>query len=758
MKKVFLWTLVSVMLVTGLIVYKLIQGKTGTGSLAITIPFDKTVFPGDMAPPLFAWDDQTPEVLKWRVEITSGDSVFAGPDEVNEKYWKPQWEAWNGILKETPGRSFTMKVSGVKHKVVSNAEIDFTISADRVEAPIFVRSVPLPFKFARENMKKIKWIWGSVSSGEKATPLLEDLPTCGNCHSFTPDGKKLAMDVDANNDKGAFVITSFKENTEIANDSIISWSTFQEGKFTYGLLSQISPDGRYVVSTLRDCEIFTDRPDLEYSQLFFPFKGILVVYDKLEKRFFELEGANDTLFVQSNPTWTPDGKHILFSKAPAQHYPESGIHNGSVAKYADMKTYLEFEKSYVNRDSLMKFDIYMIPFNEGKGGMAVPLDGASGNGLSNYFPRVSPDGKWLVFCQAESFMLLQKDSKLVIKPMSGGTAKTLEYNTDNMNSWHSWSPNSKWMVFSSKTFGPYTQLFLTHINEDGTNTPPVYLDLFSFPDYANNIPEFVNTAWSPDYKMVPSFLTEDEFIIRNGEILQKSGDEQAAFVAFDKAVRKFPDKPAGYFKRGRILLNQQQYSQALNDLTRALQLEKHSDYFVTRGVIYLEMDNLKMAEADFSSAIDTDPKDHRPWCYLGVIATKQGDPKTAVTRLQKALDLYPFDFFSWYSLGRVHYSLNKYQAAIDAFTSGISYCDNPSFKPLMLELRGHCRKELNDLNGALADYNAAIRLSPHDPSLYEAKGNIEMKLGLKEDAAKSLATARQLDSKKQDAPARFEVK
>lgn len=60
-------------------------------------------------------------------------------------------------------------------------------------------------------MKKIRWIWGSVSREEKPTALLEDLPTCGNCHSFTPDGRKLAMDVDANNDKGAYVITSFAE-------------------------------------------------------------------------------------------------------------------------------------------------------------------------------------------------------------------------------------------------------------------------------------------------------------------------------------------------------------------------------------------------------------------------------------------------------------------------------------------------------------------------------------------------------------------
>jgi Tol biopolymer transport system component len=61
-------------------------------------------------------------------------------------------------------------------------------------------------------------------------------------------------------------------------------------------------------------------------------------------------------------------------------------------------------------------------------------------------------------------MLLQKDSKLNIVPVDGGEeARQMTCNNTKMNSWHSWSPNGKWLVFASKEFGPYTQLFLTHI-------------------------------------------------------------------------------------------------------------------------------------------------------------------------------------------------------------------------------------------------------------------------------------------------------
>ena len=40
-----------------------------------------------------------------------------------------------------------------------------------------------------------------------------------------------------------------------------------------------------------------------------------------------------------------------------------------------------------------------------------------------------------------------------------------------MNSWHSFSPNGRWLVFSSKSRSPYTQMFLTHVDEQGNDTP-----------------------------------------------------------------------------------------------------------------------------------------------------------------------------------------------------------------------------------------------------------------------------------------------
>ncbi len=117
-------------------------------------------------------------------------------------------------------------------------------------------------------------------------------------------------------------------------------------------------------------------------------------------------------------------------------------------------------------ETQIQYDLYRIPFNEGKGGTAEPIAGASHNGMSNNFPKVSPDGRWIVFVQCRNGQLMRPDSQLYIVPFDGGVARRLRANTSLMNSWHSFSPNGRWLVFSSKARSPYTQMYLTHLDQE----------------------------------------------------------------------------------------------------------------------------------------------------------------------------------------------------------------------------------------------------------------------------------------------------
>jgi dipeptidyl aminopeptidase/acylaminoacyl peptidase len=294
--------------------------------------------------------------------------------------------------------------------------------------------------------------------------------------------------VDYANSKGSYIITNVKEQIVLASKDIITWDNYmpEDGEVSFGLLSQVSPDGRYVISTVKDKSVFIPRSALAFSQLFFPVRGILCIFDRKTGHFRALPGADNPEFVQSNPTWSPDGKYVVFARTKAYDMRHTK-HQGKLPL-----TPSECEE-LIKDGRPFQFDLYRIPFNRGAGGTPEPIKGASNNGMSNFFARYSPDGRWIVFCRAKSYMLLQPDSELYIIPAEGGNARRLRCNTRRMNSWHSWSPNGKWLVFTSKAYSDYTQLCLTHIDENGYSTPPVLLAHLTAPDRAANIPEFVNT-------------------------------------------------------------------------------------------------------------------------------------------------------------------------------------------------------------------------------------------------------------------------
>jgi tetratricopeptide (TPR) repeat protein len=307
-------------------------------------------------------------------------------------------------------------------------------------------------------------------------------------------------------------------------------------------------------------------PPLAFSQLFFPIKGILCVYDRQMKTFQALPGADDPNYVQSNPSWRPDGKYLVFARAKAYDL------KGTKGKGKVLLTREEC-KEFTDDGRPFLFDLYRIPFNQGKGGTPEPLEGASHNGMSNYFAKYSPDGKWIVFCKAKSYMLLQSDSELYIIPAEGGKAERLRANTSRMNSWHSFSPNSRWLVFSSKANSPYTQLFLTHIDEQGQSTPAVLLEHFTTHDRAANIPEFINAEPTTIKKIREQFLNDYSFV-RAGNAFFRQNEPDNAIAEYKEALRMNPNNVQAHLKMGFLLYNVKgKVEEGMAHLNKALELD-----------------------------------------------------------------------------------------------------------------------------------------------------------------------------------------
>jgi hypothetical protein len=401
---------------------------------AIRYPFSQAVFPPEIAAPTFRWEDSGSGADAWLVRIEFPDGAEPLAFESPAPQWTPAQEDWKTIKDRSLGSEAKVTILGVRRAdqlaILSAAQTVIHTSPDEVGAPIFYREVNLPFLEAVRDPSRIRWRFGDVSSAEPPPIVLEKLPVCGNCHSFSKDASVMGMDVDYANDKGSYVILPVAPNMVLQRERIFTWSDYrpEDRQPTFGLLSAISPDGKYAVSTVKDQSVFVAVDDLEYSQLFFPIKGILAVYNRQTGQIHSLPGADDPQYVQSNATWSPDGEYIVFARSKAHTIPRAGSTPSVLLTQEECREFLTEGKTFL-------FDLYRIPFNEGKGGQAEPIEGASQNGTSNYFAKFSPDGKWIVFCRAKSFMLLQPDSELWIMPAEGGEPRRLACNLPTESGW-----------------------------------------------------------------------------------------------------------------------------------------------------------------------------------------------------------------------------------------------------------------------------------------------------------------------------------
>ncbi|MFC1489650.1 tetratricopeptide repeat protein [Candidatus Latescibacterota bacterium] len=626
--------------------------------LVIDYPADGSIFPPEFVPPRFLWNDPSEAVDSWIIEIagdddddimfvlTTGDTPpepdidpncisptnelpNPTPEQASATTWLPSTALWEGIKLASIGKTATLTITGFNSSdpalVLSKGQMTLKTSPDSLGAAIFYRDVPLmpvsseggSIKPLADNaLSLIKWRLKDVSRLDSRV-VLTGIQTCANCHSFSQDGKTMGMDVDGpEGDKGAYAITEVESRTVIEHEDIISWNySFHDkpkGKKTIGFLSQISPNGRFAMTTLNEALYVENYLDYRFLQVFYPTRGILGYYSSETGEMNALPGADDPEYVHCDPAWSPDGSYLVFARARAKdpYTPEQ-----KPAPYANSPN-----------ETPIQYDLCRVPFNNGKGGKAEPIAGASQNGMSNTFPKITPDGKYIIFVKCRNGQLMRPDSRLWIVPATGGEAREMNCNTSLMNSWHSISPNNRWMVFSSKANTPYTQLFLTHLDEFGNDSPAILIPNTTADNRAANIPEFVPLAYDDFTSIeIPDVAYKEHLNMAN--VLFKQGKLNEALDEFNLAL-------------------------AVNPSDEKIQ----ADIYRTMGVAYYVNGYVEEALTHFGRALDIDPSLAEAYVDRGTLFERLGRTEDAVNAFTQALEINPNHILALTSLATIRLS------------------------------------------------------------------------------------------------------
>jgi tetratricopeptide (TPR) repeat protein len=715
-------------------------------TIAIDYPAEGSIFPPDMAAPTFLWRDASEGAAAWSIEVafsdgsagitvrTRGERVRIGeidprviaetnelpkltPQQAAEQSWKPDAETWAAIKKHSAERPATVTISGFGEKdsrqAVSRGRVAIKTSKDPVGAPIFYRDVPLmPSELEKGVIKPLPAnamplvAWRLRNVGESSSRLLlTGLHTCANCHSFSTDGKTLGMDLDGpENDKGAYFVAPIAPQTTIRSENVFTWNSFEPpGRRTIGFMSSVSPNGQFVVSTVNEDVYVNTFKDYRFLQVFYPTRGILVWYSRATGQIQALPGADDPNYVQSNAVWSPDGKYLVFSRAEAvDAYPQGR----ELAKFANDPNEVQIQ-----------YDLYRIPFNGGKGGRAEPIPGASRNGMSNTFPKISPDGRWIVFVECRNGQLMRPDSQLYILPAEGGQARRMDANTSLMNSWHSFSPNGRWLVFSSKSRSPYTQMFLTHLDEEGRDSPAIPIENSTAANRAVNIPEFVNIP--PDGLMkidapAAAFYELYDTALQLGE----KGQNEAAIAVWKKALEQVsPDDTSALAAKahssfGVALAKAGRLDEAIPQFRKAIEIrpanvQAHNNL----GVALVQAGKLDEGIVQLREVLLNAPDNAEARNNLGDALLRKGSLDEAIAQFRKVLEVNPASAGVQFNLGRALARKGMLDEAIEHLQKAAGA--DPGFAPAQYVL-GDTFYMRGNIPEALAHWRKGLQLEPDD--------------------------------------------
>lgn len=423
--------------------------------------------PANIAPLRFMLTD-TPEnkdIDDAIAVLEGGESVII--EQANNRKFLFNNNDWKSLLQSVKGNEITVKVyTHKKDKWSLHKAFQIYVASEEIDSHLAYRLIPPGYDL----WYQLGIYQRDLTSFQESAIVVNQLTdhNCMNCHSFKMQDPNTLMLHMRKDHAGTYIL----KNGKIKKIS---------GKPAENIPNMVypcwHPSGNYIAFSTNDIHQKFHMKDLNRIEVF-DTKSDVFVYDLNRHQALTTPLLMDSTKFETFPAFSPDGKSLYYCSAPAKVMP---------------KEYQE-----------VHYSLYSISFN--------PEDGSYGNLIDTLynatqaqksvsFPRVSPDGNWLAFTLSSygNFSIWHKDADLYLCNLKTGEIQALvEANSSNVESYHSWSQNSRWMVFSSRRDdGLYTRPYFTYIDKQGKAHKPFMLPQEDPAFYADfmmsyNIPELIS--------------------------------------------------------------------------------------------------------------------------------------------------------------------------------------------------------------------------------------------------------------------------
>lgn len=384
-------------------------------------------------------------------------------------------EKWHELLESNRGDSIEIRLALLKDKEWTGYRpMTVYVSADSIDGWLAYRMLYPGYE-----------LWNEMGVYQRNLSNFEQLAIvenkdidkmCLNCHSF-PGGDPNTMMLHVRGPKGGTLIHADGKTRKV-NPSA-------EGMPNGATYPSWNPKGRYIAFSCNEVQQFFHRTGTKTTEVA-DMSADLMVYDVQENKTMTDSAICGDKYIETFPTWSPDGKTIYFCRADSA------------------------QGRALNQ---IRYDLCKVDFDAATGrfGEVEKIYNASDEGKSVSFPRVSPDGRWLMITRSDygNFSIWHPESSLCLIDLTDNSLREMdEVNApDAVDSYHAWSSNSKWFVFSSKRIdGLWARPFIASFDPStGRAEKPALLPQED-PEYYGecmmtfNVPELVKgpVEYTPD--------------------------------------------------------------------------------------------------------------------------------------------------------------------------------------------------------------------------------------------------------------------